>query len=87
MSSEQEPSAEPIPVGYQPSLEEIFQYLDGQLDEDHQSKLSAHLHQCGGCDDIYNFQAGFKRLLGSSCRSQLPADLPQRVFRAINELP
>ncbi len=74
------------PIGYQPSLEEIFQYLDGHLDEDRQTMMTSHLNQCGGCDDLYHFQVGLKQLLGTRCRSELPADLPQRVFRAITDL-
>ncbi|MGH1489900.1 MAG: anti-sigma factor family protein [Acidimicrobiales bacterium] len=79
-------SADMGPVGCQPSLEEIYKYMDGYLDEDRQSVVSSHLHNCGGCDDLYHFQAGLKNLLGTRCQSELPADLPQRVFRAITDL-
>lgn len=75
------------PMGCQPSLEEIYQYMDGYLDEAGQAKISSHLHNCGGCDDFYHFHTGLRDLLGLRCRSELPSDLPQRVFRAITELP
>jgi hypothetical protein len=76
------------PVRYQPSLEEIFEYLDGHIDADQQAKVQAQLQSSGCCDELFNFQVGVKRLLGSRCRSELPADLPQRVFGSIlDDLP
>lgn len=98
MTNEQDPQSEspsgqppglgPMgPMGCQPSLEEIYRYMDGYLDDDRQAMVSSHLNACGGCDDLYHFHTGLKRLLGTSCRSELPADLPQRVFRAITDMP
>ncbi len=74
------------PMGCQPSLEEIYRYMDGYLDEDRQAVISSHLHNCGGCDDFYHFQTGLRDLLGLRCRSELPADLATRVFRAVTDL-
>ncbi|MGI9595149.1 MAG: anti-sigma factor family protein [Acidimicrobiales bacterium] len=93
MTHEQEPDTEsPLgnaagwgPMGCQPSLEEIYRYMDGYLDEDRQARITSHLHHCGGCDDFYHFQAGLRQLLGTRCRTELPADLAQRVFRAVTD--
>lgn len=99
MTNEQEPiepsadqSAVPMsasgmgPMGCQPSLEEFYKYMDGALDEERQAMIATHLHRCGGCDDFYHFQTGIRQLLGTCCQSELPADLPKRVFRAITDL-
>ena len=73
------------PMGCQPSLEDLYRYMDGYLDEERTAMISSHLHDCGGCDDFYHFQAGLRLLLTTRCRADLPVGLPQRVFRAITD--
>jgi anti-sigma factor RsiW len=70
-----------------PSLEDLYKYMDGAMEPDRTEVVTSHLGRCSGCDDFFHFHTGLRQLVGIRCRSELPKDLPQRVFRAIIELP
>lgn len=78
--------AEVAPAGCAPSLEELYQYMDGALDETRKAHFQSHLDGCGGCGELYHVQAQFLRLIEVRCRIELPPELPDRVFGAIAEL-
>jgi len=74
-------------LGCRPSLEELYRYMDGFLDDDHRAHLRSHIDACGGCGELYHLQAGFRHLIEMRCRqTELPPDLPERVFRAVTDL-
>jgi mycothiol system anti-sigma-R factor len=73
-------------LGCRPSLEELFRYMDGALDDDRIAHMRSHLDACGGCGELYHFQTGLRHLIEMRCRSELPPDLANRVFRAITDL-
>jgi mycothiol system anti-sigma-R factor len=73
------------PMQCQPSLEVLYRYMDGQLDSERQAMIASHLRHCQGCDDFYHFQSGLRDLLGARCRSELPADLPKRIFGLLGQ--
>jgi mycothiol system anti-sigma-R factor len=70
-------------VGCTPSLAELFRYMDGFLDDGRHAELRSHLDRCGPCDDLYHFQARFRRMIGMRCQVELPPDLADRIFGAI----
>lgn len=72
--------------GCQPSLEDLYRYMDGAMDSDRAQLITAHFEHCDGCDDFYHFHTGLRHLVENCCRSELPKDLPDRVFRAITDL-
>jgi len=74
------------PAGCAPSLEELYQYMDGALDETRKAHVQSHLDGCGGCGELYHVQAQFLRLIEVRCKTELPPELPDRVFGAIAEL-
>lgn len=76
----------PFSLGCAPSLEELFQYMDGFLDQSQQAHLRSHLDDCGGCGQLYDFQTGFRDLVGRHCQAEAPADLADRIFGAIPDL-
>ncbi len=73
-------------LGCQPSLEELYRYMDGFLDDGRRERIRSHLEACGGCDELYHFHTGLRHLVGRRCQADLPPDLPQRVFKAITDL-
>lgn len=68
-----------------PSLEELYHYIDGRLGEPQQTKFSSHLQLCTGCDDVVHFHLGLKSMLGS-CREDMPPEFRQRLLDSITKL-
>ena len=74
------------PARCTPSFEELYRYMDGQLDEGRNAFIRSHLDACGGCGELYELQTQFRRLIELRCQSELPSDLRDKVFGAISEL-
>ena len=55
------PLAGQQPVGCQPSLEELYNYMDGYMDEQRQAAVRTHLSKCGGCEEFYQVLSGRSR--------------------------
>ena len=86
-TSEQDRPTTGSQLGCRPSLEELFHYMDGALDDDRRATMRSHLDACRGCGELYHVQAGFRHLIEMRChQTELPPDLPQRVFQAITDL-
>ncbi len=68
-----------------PSLEEVYRYIDGHLGEPERSQVASHLQICTGCDDILHFHMGLKSMLGS-CREDMPPEFRQRLLDSITKL-
>ena len=73
--------------GCQPSLEDIYRYMDGAMEPERQTMVQQHLGDCSGCDDYLHFHTGLQKLIGTRCQTELPLDLPDRVFKAITDKP
>jgi mycothiol system anti-sigma-R factor len=77
----------PLPkMSCSPSLEELFQYMEGSSDESRQAFVRSDLCSCPGCVELFDIQSQFRRLVEMRCQSELPTDLKDRVFGAIGEL-
>ncbi len=87
MSEGPENQNEPKTWGCQPSLEDLYSYLDGVMEPERQTMVQNHLGACPGCDDYFHFHSGLQKLVGTRCQSELPRDLPERVFKAIVDQP
>ena len=68
-----------------PTLEELYTYIDDRLGEPRQSQFRSHLQSCDGCDDIVHFHLGLKSMLGS-CREEMPPEVRQRLLDSITKL-
>lgn len=77
------PLAGQQPVGCQPSMDELYKYMDGYMDEKRQADVRSHLSHCGGCEELYTFQSSFRHLIGVRCRTEPPKDLSKRIFKSI----
>ncbi|MEM9561311.1 MAG: hypothetical protein AAGA93_01755 [Actinomycetota bacterium] len=74
------------PVRCNPSLEELYHYMDGFLDEGRAAEVRQRLADCRGCGEIYDVQTQFRRLIEQRCQTELPPDLKDKVFGAIAEI-
>lgn len=70
-------------VSCRASMEDLYRYMDGYVDDDQRKQIQSHLNGCGGCGEVYDFHAVLHELVGRKCRTEMPEGLQQRVFRSI----
>jgi hypothetical protein len=71
------------PMGCQPSLADLFCYMDGVMDEVQRAQWDSRVHDCTGCGHLYRVQASFRALVEVRCRTELPPDLAGRIFASL----
>ncbi len=74
------------PLRCNPSLDELYRYMDGFLDEGREAEVRNRLADCRGCGEIYDLQTQFRRLIEQRCQTELPPNLKDKVFGAIAEI-
>jgi len=84
MTKDDEPEPE-CSVSCDPTIEELYSYIDGYLGEPRKTEFKSHLETCTGCDDVYHFHIGLRSMLGS-CREEMPADVRRRLLDSITKL-
>ncbi len=72
------------PLSCTPPLEHLYRLLDDDLDESQRARFASHLDECGCCETLLQFQAGFRQLVGMRCHTDPPPGLADRVFRSLS---
>ena len=62
--------------------DQLYQYLDAELDEATAASVRHHLDDCGGCFDSFDFQ----RRLNVIIRTHLAEDMPISLEEKVKEL-
>ena len=62
--------------------DQIYQYLDAELDEDTAASVRSHLDDCGGCQDSFEFHRRLKGVI----RDHLSEDMPESLETKVKEL-
>ncbi|MFN8052839.1 MAG: mycothiol system anti-sigma-R factor [Acidimicrobiales bacterium] len=65
------------------ALAELYEYLDGELDETARVRIEHHLRECSPCLEAFDFEAEIRRLVADRCREQCPEELRRRIQAAI----
>ncbi len=66
-------------------LEQIWSFLDGEMDERAYLEIRAHVAECTGCGPKYEFQRKLLALIEAKCREgPIPADFKQRLFSLLD---
>lgn len=65
------------------TLQELYEYLDGHLDEDLRHQIKSHLDDCSPCLEAYDFEAELRQVVRNRCVDQVPQSLRDRIARAI----
>ena len=60
-------------------------YIDGDLDEDIENRIKAHVGWCGPCNSFINTLKATVDLLRSTPRQDAPGDFRQRLQDRLNE--
>lgn len=67
-------------------LEQIWSYLDGEMDERAYLEIRLHVSECSGCGPKYEFQHKLLALIEAKCREgPMPAGLRERLFRLLED--
>jgi anti-sigma factor (TIGR02949 family) len=61
----------------------LWEYIDGELNEESAAEVRAHLDICSRCFPQYDFQRAFKEFTRRSAQKPMPPSLRRRVFEAI----
>jgi mycothiol system anti-sigma-R factor len=68
-------------------LDQVYGYLDGEIDELDCAKIRQHLDECGPCLRQYNLEEAVKHLVGKHCGCDpVPAGLRNKVLVRIREI-
>jgi mycothiol system anti-sigma-R factor len=55
-------------------------YIDRELSDEDIVQVRVHLHDCGGCLDLYKFEESVRRLVRVRCQEQsAPQDFRARI--------
>jgi mycothiol system anti-sigma-R factor len=61
-------------------LRALDSYIDRELSDEDIVQVRVHLHDCGGCLDLYKFEESVRRLVRVRCRQQsAPEALRARI--------
>ncbi|WP_035280751.1 mycothiol system anti-sigma-R factor [Brevibacterium album] len=61
------------------SLEQIYHYLDGELEAAEIRRIQSHLDCCADCHDEYEVESLLKELVRRSCAGSAPEGLKERI--------
>ena len=65
----------------------VYDFLDGEIDEQSRSLVVAHLDECPPCLQQYSLEKAVKALVHRSCcQEAAPAELRVRVIARIQEI-
>jgi len=65
----------------------VYNYLDGELDQDGCSDVKGHLEECGPCLREYGLEEAVKKLVHKSCGCDpVPEDLRDKVLARIQKV-
>lgn len=70
------------------TMQKLSGYIDRELDDAEVRKVKEHLDDCPPCEQVFEFQAGMKRLVRRECcTDEAPARLRNWVRKLATEKP
>lgn len=64
-------------------LDELYEFLDGELTDAKRTTIRRHLDDCSPCLETIDFYAELRIVVSQRCRDQVPDHLRQRVLDAL----
>jgi len=65
--------------------DQIYEYLDAELDEETAASVRSHLQDCDGCLDSFDFERRLKLLVRKCLSEDLPESLEVKVRDLIRQ--
>jgi anti-sigma factor (TIGR02949 family) len=66
-------------------LAQLYEYIDGDLDEATVKKIRKHLEKCKCCYPRYDFEKAFLRFLQRQGHVSAPPELRRKIFASLLE--
>jgi anti-sigma factor (TIGR02949 family) len=66
-------------------IAQLWEYLDGDLDELRSEQVRRHLDICARCFPEYDFRRAYLRFMRRCSTQQVPPELRRRVFETVLE--
>lgn len=66
-------------------IAQLWEYLDGSLDDLRSEEVRRHLERCAHCFPEYDFRGAYLKLTRRCSTQQVPAELRRRIFEAVLE--
>ncbi len=66
------------------SLENLYLYLDAELDDANTSSIRFHLEKCSDCFSSFDFEQRLKQVVHDRLQEQVPDLLVDRIKAAIH---
>ena len=66
------------------ALHELYQFLDGQLDDTRRQAIQHHLDDCPPCYEAFDFELELRVVIARKCHETVPEHLKQRIADALN---
>jgi len=74
-------SGEPKPVDCHAAVNQLYEYLDGELTPATETAVRTHLAECAHCFALFDFETAYCRFLQARARAQgAPPDLKRRIL-------
>ena len=66
-------------------MEQLYEYLDEELDEETVEKIRSHLELCKRCYPHVEFENAFLRFLSEQGKTATPPELRRKIFQSLLE--
>jgi mycothiol system anti-sigma-R factor len=68
------------------AVRQLWEYLDGAVDEPQRASIEEHLRFCRRCCGEVEFAGELRAFLGANAEDDLPADVHTRLLGTLSEL-
>jgi anti-sigma factor (TIGR02949 family) len=68
------------------AIRQLWEYLDGTIDDDDRGLIDEHLGRCRRCCGELEFARELRRTLADAAHDDVPVDVLQRLHRTLEEL-
>lgn len=65
--------------------DQIYQYLDSELDEETAASVRSHIDDCNGCHGSFDFERRLKDLVRQCLTEDMPETLESKVKELLRE--
>jgi mycothiol system anti-sigma-R factor len=67
------------------ALHELYEFLDGQLDDARRQRIQRHLDDCPPCYEAFDFEVELRLVIAKKCHETVPEHLKQRIAEALED--